>query len=293
MITSTASCRRCARFTAALRKAATESVAETMRTLSSPAESAGKDTPTISPMIARTTTISTSVMPRSYCRPPGLQARAQPATLRASRASVGQEADTTGLLLPTDDVGIDSFAAGLPIGAQADNIRLVVPVLSRIPVGVVHAPGIFRDVLRQVWAIPLKHVGRLDAQRQQTLFRGGERPGVELVCSERGHKIGDLAPCRSDLGLIGLLPQSRAHQRHKQADDRYDHQHFDQRDTGARAPAIPYYRLPHDYTATSLMLVIASSMLKINAPIKMPITRITIGSKIEVKRLMAARVSVS
>ena len=47
------------------------------------------------------------------------------------------------------------------------------------------------------------------------------------------------------------------------------------------------------YTATSLMLVIASSMLRINAPTIMPITRITSGSNSEVKRLMAARVSVS
>src|SRR5262249_18723528 len=117
--------------------------------------------------------------------------------------------------------------------------------------------------------------------------------GIELVCSERGHKVRDLAPGGGDLGLIRLLPQTRAHQRHKQTDDRNDHQHFDQRDTSARAPAIRSCQLPHVYTATSLMLVIASNMLKISAPIKMPITRITIGSKIEVKRLMAARVSVS
>ena len=57
--------------------------------------------------------------------------------------------------------------------------------------------------------------------------------------------------------------------------------------------SIPFRRLRHGYTFTSLMLVIASSILKISAPINMPITRITTGSKIEVNRLMDARVSVS
>ena len=41
------------------------------------------------------------------------------------------------------------------------------------------------------------------------------------------------------------------------------------------------------------MLVIASSMLRIKAPTMMPITRITIGSKRDVKRRIAERVSVS
>src|SRR5215831_16536799 len=181
MITSTASCRRCARFTAALRKAATESVAETMRTLSSPAESAGKDTPTTSPMIASTTTISTSVMPR-------LSRVGLPACPFVAKASPAEgQARRPTLLFPTDDVGIGSFAAGLPIGSQADNIGLVVSVLSRIPVSVVHTPRIFRDILWQVWAVPLRHVGRLDAERKQALFCGGERTGVELVGAQRGH----------------------------------------------------------------------------------------------------------
>src|SRR5262245_16916042 len=126
MITSTASCRRCARLTAALSKAATESVAETMRTLSRPAERAGKEMPTIRPTIARTTTMSTRVMPRRFL-----------------------------LALPTDDIGIDSFAAGLAVGAEADDIRLVVSVLAGETVHVVHAPRILRNVQRHVGAIPL------------------------------------------------------------------------------------------------------------------------------------------
>src|SRR5262245_22969859 len=104
MITSTASCLRWHRLTAELRNAATESVAETMRTLSSPALSEGADTPTISPMIATTTTNSSRVMPR--------------------RART--------LLAPANNIGIKPFAAGLPIAAQADDVWFVIAVLAGI-----------------------------------------------------------------------------------------------------------------------------------------------------------------
>src|SRR5215831_830909 len=117
MMTSTASWRRCERLTAALRKAATESVADTMRTESSPAERAGKDTPTTSPMIARTTTISTRVTPRRFL-----------------------------FVLPADDIGIDSFAAGLTVRAHGDDIRLVITMLSGETIRIVHTPGIFGNV---------------------------------------------------------------------------------------------------------------------------------------------------
>ena len=45
--------------------------------------------------------------------------------------------------------------------------------------------------------------------------------------------------------------------------------------------------------ATSLILAIASSMLKIKVPIMMPITRMMIGSNKAVNFLIASRVSVS
>src|SRR5262245_59646776 len=265
MITSTASWRRCERLTAALRKAATESVADTMRTLSSPEERAGKDTPTTSPMIARTTTISTRVTPRRFLS-----------------------------VLPADDIGIDSFAAGLTVRTQGHDVRLVITVLSGETICLVHTPGIFSDVARHVRAVPLGELRRLDAKRLKTaLLDCREGAGVQCICPQRSHEVGDLRARLRDLGLIGLLPQSGSHQGNKQADDRYDHQHFNERHTGLRPFSIPFSRLPHDYTATSLMLVIAISMLKISAPIRMPITRITRGSKIAVKRLIAARVSVS
>src|SRR5436305_13453468 len=102
MISSTASCLRCARLTAELRNAATESVAETMRTASMPAVMAGKEIPMTRPTIATTTIISRSVTPR----------RLLP-------------------ILPTEDVGIDPFTAGLAVGAKADDFGLIGNVLAR------------------------------------------------------------------------------------------------------------------------------------------------------------------
>src|SRR5215472_4222856 len=259
--TSTASCRRWARVTALLRNAATELVAETMRTLSRPAEIAGNEMPTIRPMMASTTTISSSVMPL--------------------------------FVLPADDVGIDPFTAGLAVGAHADNVRLVAAMLTGEPVNVVHAPRIFGDILRKVRPVPLRRVGRFDAERDQALFGCGERPRIELVRAQRRLEIVDLGAGSRDFGLVHVAPQFGANQGDEQPDDGHHHQHFDEGDTGLGSSSISLCRLQHDYTATSLMLVIASSMLKISAPIKTPMMRITAGSKIAVKRLMEARVSVS
>src|ERR1035437_3550786 len=264
MISSMGCWWRSARFTAALRKLASESVAEDRRTLSRPADTAGKVMPTISPMIATTIIISTRVTPR----PPPL------------------------LALPTENVGIQPFAAGLAVGAEADDIRLVA-VLTRILVHVVMGPRIFGDVLGHVGPSPLVQIPRLDAQRLQALLSRGERARVQFVGAQRGHEIVDLGACRGDSGRIAVLQNRGSDQRGKQRDDGHHHEHFDQGDARPTASPVSSFSLEHGYTATSLMLVIASSMLKIRAPTITPITRITSGSKIAVKRLMEARVSVS
>ena len=91
------------------------------------------------------------------------------------------------------------------------------------------------------------------------------------------------------LRFVALLEHAGRHQRREQRNDGHHHQHLNQRDTGpASVSAFISF-----HTATSFMLVIANSMLRISAPTMMPITRMTIGSNIAVKRLMAARVSVS
>src|SRR5436305_11784648 len=101
MTSSIACCRRSARLTAAFRNVAIESVAETRRTLSTPAEADGNATAAIRPMIATTTIISMSVTPRL-------------------------------LALPTDDIGIQSFTAGLAVPTKADDVRLVAMLAGKL-----------------------------------------------------------------------------------------------------------------------------------------------------------------
>src|SRR5260370_37230045 len=84
------------------------------------------------------------------------------------------------LIFPTDDIGIQSFAAGLAIAAETDDVGLVA-VVARELVDVVVAPRIFGNVLRHVWPVPLVGVLRFQAQRLQTLPRGGDYTGVPFV----------------------------------------------------------------------------------------------------------------
>src|SRR5438270_1288417 len=148
MFSSIGCWRRSARFTAALRNVATESVADTSRTLSTPAEAEGNATAAISPMMATTTIISISVTPL--------------------------------LGFPTEDIGIQSFAAGLAVAAVTDDVRLVA-MFARKLVSIIVAPGVFRNIHGHVGAVPLVDFPGLHAQRDQPLLGGGERAGIQLV----------------------------------------------------------------------------------------------------------------
>src|SRR5579872_4500003 len=125
----------------------------------------------------------------------------------------------------------------------------------------------------------------------EPLLGGGIRPGIELIEADRIHEVLDLGAGRGHLGRVRMLQHRHRHQAREQRDDGHHHQHLDEGDACLCSSSA--ISLVHDYTATSLMLVIASSMLNIRAPTITPITRMTIGSKIAVKRLMAARVSFS
>src|SRR5271157_671458 len=109
--TTTACCRRSARLTAALRKPAMESEAVRRRTLSMPAATDGSTTAEMRAMMHTTTSISMSVTPR---------------VLR---------------FFPTDDIGIDSIAAGLAVGAIANDVGFVA-MQPGVAVHVVVAPGV-------------------------------------------------------------------------------------------------------------------------------------------------------
>src|SRR5450759_3821801 len=142
-----------------------------MRTLSSPAEAAGKLRPTIRAMIATTTTISTRVTPRRVHIAP------DPCGVPRSRLRLGPPL----LVFPTDNVGIDPFAAGLAVGSEADDLRFVGLMFAGEAVDEVAGPGILGYVLGHVGAVPLVDIRRLDAQRLQTLLGGGEGARIEFV----------------------------------------------------------------------------------------------------------------
>ena len=105
----------------------------------------------MSPIMATTTTISTSVMP---ARP----ARSLTIAARIGAATVSKRFSDT-LIPPTDNVGIDPFAARLSVGAEADDVRLVA-VLTGEPVDIVDAPRVLGHVLWKIWPVPLRRFRR-------------------------------------------------------------------------------------------------------------------------------------
>src|ERR1035437_8270722 len=240
--TSTGCWWRSARFTAALRKVATPSTADTMRTLSSPDEGAGKLTPTISAMMATTTIISTRVTPRRvrWGGPPGPRPTPPSAGsppprwgpprpgrrdggARADRGSGGPRADRGvpppgGAALfgfPTDNVGIGPFAAGLAIGAEADDLRFVGLMFAGEAVDEIMGPGILGDVPGHVRAVPLVDIGGLHAQRLQALLGSGEGARIEFVHAQRGPETIDLGAGGGDFGFIRLLEQHGSDESHE------------------------------------------------------------------------------
>ena len=119
-----------------------------------------------------------------------------------------------------------------------------------------------------------EHMAAQAARRPDVLILGAE-PFLNGVASALRHiEAGKLANVRLAAGdardLMAALP-----------------------DASLGRLSISSSTLVHVHIATSLMLVIATRILKINPPTITPITRMTTGSKTAVKRLMAARVSSS
>src|SRR5581483_6521058 len=109
-------------------------------------------------------------------RPLVMRARSPPRSMGAQDRSARVKnaiSHRISIALPTDDVGIDSIAAGLAVGAHTDDCGIV-PVVAGVLVNVVVAPGIFGHVLLDVGARPLVEVAGLFAQRSQALFISGK-----------------------------------------------------------------------------------------------------------------------
>src|ERR1039457_891052 len=79
------------------------------------------------------------------------------------------------LVFPTDDVGIDPFAAGLAIGTEADNLGFVGLMFAGEAVDEVTGPGILGNVLGHVGAVPLVDIGGGDGAGLEPLSTGGAR----------------------------------------------------------------------------------------------------------------------
>src|SRR5215472_18152801 len=165
--------RRSARLSAAFRNAETEPVAEDRRTLSRPAATEGNEIAIMRPMMATTTSISIRVTPRVLWEDffDAEAQRRRDKMLLALRLCVSASKGNLTLLFPTDDIGIDSIAAGLAVGAKADDVGEVAVIAGEF-VDVIVPPRIFRDLFIGVGAAPLSSVRRLDAQRLQALLGG-------------------------------------------------------------------------------------------------------------------------
>src|SRR6266446_7561555 len=81
------------------------------------------------------------------------------------------------LVVPTDDVGINPFSAGLAIRARRNDVGLVAVIAGKF-VEIRVVPGIVRCVLRQVGSGPLIHVLGFHAQCVETHFGVREISGV-------------------------------------------------------------------------------------------------------------------
>src|ERR1039457_6152338 len=165
---------RSARLSAELMKVATSLDADFRRMLERPLVAPGRVMPTNRPMIARTTMSSIRVTPRRE-----------------------QAKGLLHKLFPTDDVRIFAFSSGLAVEAVGDDVRLV-PVLSGELVDIGMSPGIQRNFFRQIGAVPVGHVARLQAEGRQPLVGGRECSDIELVSAHRGAERFDLAPGRYD-----------------------------------------------------------------------------------------------
>src|SRR5579884_2091344 len=209
-VTSTTVCRLSARFSPPLMNVTTFCAAEFKRSVSMPEEMDGNAIP-INSAISATTTISSSSVTPAWVL----------------------------LRFPTDNVGINSIAAGLAVRAIRDQVGLVA-VLAGIFVDVRMPPWIRRDVLLHVWPLPVRHALGRGPQRLQTLLRSRERPHVELIRAQRRNVAADLRSRRRLLCLIRLPHVFGQHEIRKQADDHHDHQHFDERDAGFSLSSVPH-----------------------------------------------------
>src|ERR1700733_713998 len=116
------------------------------------------------------------------------------------------------LVLPADDVGIDPISAGLPVGAQADDVGLV-SVFTWIVVNEGMLPRIVPDIFLDIRPLPVLHAFGLQAERLQALLGGRELAGVEFIGTQRSGIRVNLGVRLSNFGAVRLVQHLWQHQR--------------------------------------------------------------------------------
>ena len=89
-----------------------------------------------------------------------------------------------GKLLPAHDVQILVLAALFVIGAERQDVE--VSMLSGVPIDVSISPGIHRDVLEQVRAVPVPDSALIDPQDLKPFRRGRLTAYIEAEQVEHG-----------------------------------------------------------------------------------------------------------
>src|SRR5262249_718368 len=139
---------------------------------------------------------------------------------------------------PTNDVRIVSFAAGRAVAAEADDVGIKTVVTGEL-VNVVVPPGVLRDFLRRVGALPAVHTLGLLAKRLQTLLGGRVGGGGAIVIAKEGQETVDLRARGGDTSAVEIsADHARSDQGGEQRDDGHYHQHFDQRHAALAAAAV-------------------------------------------------------
>src|SRR6185369_6158822 len=85
-------------------------------------------------------------------------------------------------LFPVNDVCGFPFSALLGVGAEGHQI--IIAVLARETVDVRVAPGVERNVLPQIWTVPVLEVARTRPKSLQALLCRRIVADIQLVCIE-------------------------------------------------------------------------------------------------------------
>src|SRR6266446_8875162 len=112
-------------------------------------------------------------------------------------------ADSPGIAVVAGDVAVVAVAPGRAVGAVGDEV-VGAPALARATVVVRAAPGVRRDVLLEIRAVPAVGAERPLAERREALLRRRVAAYVEAEGVERRAQHLDLGTRRLHLRLLPL-----------------------------------------------------------------------------------------